>query len=91
MGDGADMAREQEEVARWEHKFKKLQILLYAKDCFDKNIWLTRDGRRIPLQQMSDGHLKLAIQSINNGIDIFMLSEKWLPKLTAEQERRKTQ
>lgn len=56
----------------------------------DFTIWTTRNGRKIPVKEMSDNHLLNTIIMLEGeGEDISLLQEEWLKVLTKEYKRRK--
>lgn len=54
----------------------------------DFTIWKTKNGRKIPVKEMSDRHLLNTINMLE-GDDLSLLEEKWLKVLTKEYKRRK--
>ena len=54
----------------------------------DFTIWKTRNGRKIPVKEMSDNHLLNTINMLK-GDDLSLLEEAWLKVLTKEYKRRK--
>lgn len=54
----------------------------------DYTIWTTRNGRKIPVKDMSDRHL-LNIINMLEGNDLSSVEERWLEVLTNEYKSRK--
>ena len=74
MGEYAEMYLEGE----WEFESQ------WSKAQIDYTTWVCRDGRRIKLQDMGDGHLERTIAMLKrNG-----RAQGWIPHLLAEQKRR---
>ena len=86
MGDMADDLYEQ---ALMNEDYNYIDIELAEED-FEKDIWTTKDYRKIPLKSMGTEHIKNSIKFINRegNKSVFGLGGDWLPKLKAELERR---
>lgn len=56
----------------------------------DFTIWKTRNGKKIPVKEMSDNHLLNTINMLKGeGDDISLLQEAWLKILTKEYKKKK--
>jgi len=54
----------------------------------DSPIWTTREGKRIPINEMNHVHIKNAIAAIDDGS--IRNADFWRPLFVAELELRKT-
>lgn len=54
----------------------------------DFTIWTTRNGRKIPIKEMSNNHLLNTINMLE-GDNLSLLEEAWLKVLTKEYKNRK--
>lgn len=61
-----------------------LDPILYV----DFTVWKTKNGRKIPVKEMSDNHLLNTINMLE-GDDLSLLEEAWLKVLTKEYKNRK--
>jgi len=53
----------------------------------DMGIWTTRDGRKIPVEKMTDAHLNNTINYLKR-IDTIDMYYPWVVKMKKELERR---
>ena len=61
-----------------------------VNDLCRHGIWLTADGREIPIEKMEFGHLANAIVWLRNNPDYFN-AEQYLEQMRAELKKRQSQ
>jgi len=51
-------------------------------------IWITKEGRRIPVGEMTDGHIESCIQILDTKIKVNAKTRKWVEVFQQELEKR---
>lgn len=66
-----------------------VEVFRFPKELlYEEGIWVTKDGKEIPVRDMTDTHLDNAIRMIEDG----RLNRRWaLPYLKSEKKRRERQ
>lgn len=68
-------------------KYSELRILA------EQGIWVTKEGKSIPIQKMSSGHLRNSIALMKRNMDDYdkyatEIAEQYIKKMQAELNRR---
>lgn len=60
----------------------------YHLAMLNKDVWVTADGRHIPIREMELDHLRNTIRYIERGGNAYGLADQYLKKLQKELDRR---
>lgn len=61
----------------------------HREHCLAQGLWVTRDGREIPIREMTDAHLANCIRMMKRGGAVGGMDGEFLDMMVDEVERRR--